>query len=144
MLFFKLLLTLFPVNCWPNAVDNGQFDVNVEYELLQEDAVLSNVVISIPINGQPTVHSVDGEYVVQRSKSCIEWQLHTIDASNRTGVLEMTVAGASSDAFFPVTVEYASEKTYVGLELEGAAMPDGTQVPFSVNVVSGPEDYRIV
>lgn len=37
-----------PVNCWPSEND-GQCDVNIEYELLQENLELNDVVISIPV-----------------------------------------------------------------------------------------------
>lgn len=37
-----------PVNCWPSEND-GQCDVNIEYELLQESLELNDVVISIPV-----------------------------------------------------------------------------------------------
>ena len=36
------------VNCWPSEND-GQCDVNIEYELLQENLELNDVVISIPV-----------------------------------------------------------------------------------------------
>ena len=37
-----------PVNCWPSEND-GQCDVNIEYELLQENLELNDIVISIPV-----------------------------------------------------------------------------------------------
>lgn len=36
------------VNCWPSEND-GQCDVNIEYELLQENLELNDVIISIPV-----------------------------------------------------------------------------------------------
>lgn len=38
-----------PVNCWPSEVGGGQVEVNIEYELQQEDMPLNDVFITIPL-----------------------------------------------------------------------------------------------
>lgn len=40
--------TSLAVNCWPSENDE-QCDVNIEYELLQENLELNDIVISIPV-----------------------------------------------------------------------------------------------
>ena len=45
---FRVFIYFLLVNCWPSEND-GQCDVNIEYELLQENLQLNDVVISIPV-----------------------------------------------------------------------------------------------
>lgn len=42
------LLCAYLVNCWPSEND-GQCDVNIEYELQQEEMELKDVTITIPV-----------------------------------------------------------------------------------------------
>ena len=43
------LLPIFLVNCWPSDNGQGGCDVNIEYELEQDQLELQDVVITIPI-----------------------------------------------------------------------------------------------
>ena len=45
---FIVCFTSLAVNCWPSENDE-QCDVNIEYELLQENLELNDIVISIPV-----------------------------------------------------------------------------------------------
>ena len=44
-----MCLALFSVNCWPSDNGQGGCDVNIEYELEQDQLELQDVVITIPI-----------------------------------------------------------------------------------------------
>lgn len=43
-----IFLCVYIVNCWPSEND-GQCDVNIEYELQQEELELKDVTITIPV-----------------------------------------------------------------------------------------------
>ena len=43
------LIPIFLVNCWPSDNGQGGCDVNIEYELEQDQLELQDVVITIPI-----------------------------------------------------------------------------------------------
>jgi hypothetical protein len=43
-----IFFCVYLVNCWPSEND-GQCDVNIEYELQQEEMELKDVVITIPV-----------------------------------------------------------------------------------------------
>jgi hypothetical protein len=111
------LLPLF-VNCWPS--ENGdRCDVNVEYELLQEYLVLNEVMIAIPIPsgvGAPSVGDVDGEYHYDARKHVLEWCIPVIDASNKTGSLELSVPGHPND-FFPIKITFGSTGLYCHVQV---------------------------
>ena len=47
--FHNALFSLYSVNCWPSENGTGGCDVNIEYELQNEDLELLDVIISIPI-----------------------------------------------------------------------------------------------
>jgi hypothetical protein len=110
------------VNCWPS--DNGQngCDVNIEYELEQDQLELNDVVITIPIPhgvNPPVVAECDGEYTYEKARSSLLWQLPVIDASNKSGAMEFS-CGGNPDDFFPVRVAFYSKKTYSEIRVRNA------------------------
>lgn len=66
--------------------------------------------------GGPVVGEIDGEYHYDHKRSLLEWQLPVIDSSNKSGVLEFSIAGHPGD-FFPVTVTFISSKSYCDLKV---------------------------
>lgn len=59
------MLSPFLVNCWPNPNPDGSCDVNIDYELLADDLVLQDVVITVPLpprSAPPVVARSDGTY----------------------------------------------------------------------------------
>lgn len=134
------------INCWPSEND-GQCDVNIEYELLQENLELNDVVISIPVPhgvGGPVVGEVDGEYHYDHKHSVLEWQLPVIDTSNKSGSMEFSIAGHPGD-FFPVSVTFSSRKSYCDLKItEVTSVDDEKPVKFSQEVGFFVEKYEIV
>jgi hypothetical protein len=43
------LTSIWKVNCWPTPSNDGTCDVNIEYELENENVSLYDLVISIPL-----------------------------------------------------------------------------------------------
>lgn len=104
------------INCWPSPSADGGCEVNIEYELEAEHLELRNVVISIPLpdGAYPSVELAEGSWAVNPSTNTLEWTLDNINLDNRSGSLEFSVASGADDtsAFFPVSVDFVSEKTY--------------------------------
>lgn len=134
------------INCWPSEND-GQCDVNIEYELLQDNLELNDVVISIPVPhgvGGPVVGEVDGEYHYDHKHSVLEWQLPVVDSSNKSGSMEFSIAGHPGD-FFPVSVSFSSTKSYCNLKItEITSAEDRKPVKFSQEVSFSVDKYEIV
>ena len=66
--------------------------------------------------GGPVVGEVDGEYHYDHKHSILEWQLPVIDSSNKSGSMEFSISGHPGD-FFPVSVSFASTKSYCDLKV---------------------------
>ncbi|KAK2191611.1 hypothetical protein NP493_50g04000 [Ridgeia piscesae] len=134
------------INCWPNETNSG-CDVNIEYELEQENMELNDVSICIPLPsgaGAPLVNECDGEYHHDSRKNVLEWTLPVIDASNKSGAMEFSIAGHPDD-FFPVTVSFISKKPYCDIQINDVQMIDGdTPVKFSSEIVFYVDKYEIV
>lgn len=58
----------------------------------------------------------DGDYRHDSRKNVLEWRLPVIDASNKSGSMEFTVAGHTND-FFPVSVNFVSKKSFCDIEV---------------------------
>ncbi|EDV19588.1 uncharacterized protein TRIADDRAFT_61957 [Trichoplax adhaerens] len=134
------------INLWP-SYNNGMTEVNVEYELEQEDLTLNDVNIVIPIphgSGSPVVKEVDGDYDYDNGKSCLIWSLPVMDASNKDGSLEFTVAGDQSD-FFPISLSFYSPNLYCRLSIAGVkAAESGKDITdFSSEMFCKPDRYLI-
>jgi len=139
------------INCWPSESEGGGVDVNIEYELEKEDMELNQVLIQIPLppgTGPPVVHEFEGDYSHDR-KGFLEWRLPLIDANNKSGSLEFSVAQGTPDDIFPVMVSFTSPKTYCDIAVSEvvAAEEDGGSggpIKFSKEVSIFAEKYEIV
>ncbi|KAJ2611298.1 coatomer subunit delta [Coemansia sp. RSA 1365] len=134
------------INCWPSPTGNGNVDVNIEYELNSTRLELEGVVVSIPVppGTQPTVSDVDGDYKLNRSRSTLDWQIPSIDASNKNGSLDFSVPGDDSSAFFPVVVSFVCKQPYFDIKVASVTTPDNEKVDFSHTVSLIPEQYVVV
>jgi len=131
------------INCWPN--DNGE--VNIEYELEQEQMQLEDVVINIPCPsgvGAPVINECDGEHHFDSHKKVLQWRLPFIDASNKSGSMEFQINGHPDD-FFPVNVSFLSKSSYCDISPNAVQMA-GTDdaVKYSSEVVFVVDRYEIV
>lgn len=131
------------INCWPN--DNGE--VNIEYELEQENMELEDVVINIPCPsgvGAPVISEGDGEQHFDSHKKVLQWRLPFIDATNKSGSLEFSINGHPDD-FFPVNVSFVSKNSYCDISACGVRMHESEEpVKFSSEVVFVVDKYEIV
>ncbi|KAG0294462.1 Coatomer subunit delta [Linnemannia gamsii] len=135
------------INCWPSPAGDGSSDVNIEYQLENEEMEFKNVNIIIPLphGANPTVGEVDGEYVVDRQQSVLIWQLPSIDSSNASGSLEFNCEGEDTENFFPVSVQFESERLICDVDvIDVTQVADGSSVPFSKQSVLTPAEYSVV
>ncbi|KAL0972894.1 hypothetical protein UPYG_G00196150 [Umbra pygmaea] len=134
------------INCWPSESATG-CDVNIEYELQEESLELNDVVITIPTPsgvGPPTVGDVDGEYKHDSRRNILEWCLPVIDASNKSGSLEFSIAGQPND-FFPIHVSFVSKRSYCDIQVAKVAHVEGlAPVKFSEETSFLVDKYEIL
>lgn len=133
------------INCWPSETGSG-CDVNIEYELEQQNLELNDVVISIPLPpgaGSPIVGDCDGNYTYERSNNQLLWNLPLIDAANKSGSMEFSIAGHPED-FFPVKVSFVSTKSYCDIQVSEVITTEDEPVKYSSEVVFYVDKYEIV
>ncbi|KAJ8397183.1 hypothetical protein AAFF_G00440170 [Aldrovandia affinis] len=134
------------INCWPSEGATG-CDVNIEYELQEEGLELNDVIITIPIPsgvGAPVIGDLDGEYRHDGRRNILEWCLPVIDAKNKTGSLEFSMAGQPND-FFPVLVSFVSKHNYCDIQVAKVTQVDGdSPVRFSSETSFMVDKYEIL
>ncbi|KAI8644358.1 hypothetical protein BD408DRAFT_413304 [Parasitella parasitica] len=134
------------ITCWPSPAGDGTCDVNVEYELENDELELHDVVISIPLPAEPTadVSQADGSYFVDRARRVLEWQLPVISSSNKSGLLECNIPGDDANSFFPVAVSFTSGKLICGVDvLSVSDAENNTDTVYSKNIIMTAEDYIV-
>lgn len=135
------------INCWPSENGSGGCDVNIEFELENTDLELQDVVISIPIPhgvGAPNVSECEGDYTHDTRRGALLWQHPVIDAQNKSGSMEFSVAG-NPDDFFPVTMSFTSSKPFSGIKiLECLDTDSDAPVKYSSEISFIAEKYEIV
>ncbi|KAK4053585.1 coatomer subunit delta [Microbotryomycetes sp. JL221] len=138
------------INCWPSS-DNGVCTVNLEYELENTDLALQNVLISLglPAGAQPTISEApsNGSYSLSPDGQRLEWVLDEVsdNAGTTSGSLEFEVEGDDVDAFFPVVVDFVSQKGVCGVEVLSVSNPaDNSPFEFSVDSLLDVEKYQVV
>ncbi|KAG0248093.1 Coatomer subunit delta [Mortierella polycephala] len=135
------------INCWPSPAGDGSSDVNIEYQLENEEMAFKNVNIIIPLpqGATPTVGEVDGEYSVDRQQGALIWQLASIDSSNASGSLEFNCQGEDTESFFPVSVQFESERLVCDVDVVSVTqVADGSSAPFSKQSILTPTEYSVV
>lgn len=89
--------------------------------------------------------NLDGLYEVDRQRRTLDWQLPTIDTSNKSGSIEFNVTGNDASAFFPISASFESDKTFCDVEvLDVQNVESGASVVFSKEVILATEEYNIV
>lgn len=66
------------------------------------------------------VVNINGEFTVDRRNEVVKWNLDLIDASNPNGQFEFTVPAMDPDSFFPVSVDFSSNKTFIDMSVLGS------------------------
>ncbi|GMH62894.1 hypothetical protein TrRE_jg2009 [Triparma retinervis] len=106
------------INCWPEP-DGAAMNLNLEYEA-QPGCVLKNVNVVIPgVHNDPKVISVDGLYKHDPAAGSLIWHNAVVDSSNAGGSLEFNVVGGTAEDFFPIQVQFASDRLYGQVEVKG-------------------------
>ncbi|CDU25583.1 related to coatomer delta subunit (delta-coat protein) [Sporisorium scitamineum] len=137
------------INCWPSPNGQGGCDVSIEYELENEDlGELRSVIIAIPLpeGAVPSVECPDGSWAVNDETNNLEWSLESISTANKSGSLEFSVTeGAENvDVFFPVVVDFVSEKTLCNVSVADVVLTDtGAAATFSQQSVLSADNYVI-
>ncbi|SCZ94410.1 BZ3500_MvSof-1268-A1-R1_Chr12-2g03881 [Microbotryum saponariae] len=138
------------INCWPSS-DNGICTVNLEYELENTSIALHNVLISIalPPGSQPALSEApaNGSYSLNPETSRLDWVIDEVSvaAGTTSGSLEFEVDGDDVDAFFPVVVDFVSQKGLSGVEILSVTSPaDQSQVDFSIDSLLAVDKYEVV
>ncbi|CAL8068031.1 unnamed protein product [Calicophoron daubneyi] len=141
--------THIPVNCWPNEIRGG-YEVNVEYELQNTDLELHDVTITIPIpagSKPPSIGNCDGEYELNPRKTHLDWRLPLIDSGNPSGSIEFTISterDTKSDQFFPLVLNFSSDKSFCGIRVVEATDSHNKSIPFSTETDFFADKYEIV
>lgn len=134
------------VNCWPED-EGGSINVNMEFELQRNDAVITDVNILFPLGSTdaPAIESIDGQYKHDRNTGMMCWHHDVIDAKNSTGSLEFSIAGSNVDAFFPVQIAFTSQSLMCPIEIVSLTnATSGSPIPNNMTVRVVPESYQCV
>ncbi|KAG8794266.1 hypothetical protein FRC12_025179 [Ceratobasidium sp. 428] len=136
------------INCWPSPAGDGTCEVNIEWELENKELDLQDVTISIPLpsGAYPTVTSHTGSWTINPSTHSLDWTTPQVSADTETtGSLEFSVGGDDAEAFFPVKVDFMSEKSLIGVGVESVErVNEAGSVDFSKEMRVGVEQYLIV
>ncbi|KAF7394051.1 hypothetical protein HZH68_010870 [Vespula germanica] len=135
------------LNCWPSENGEGGWDVNIEYELEQDDLELNDVNINIPlpIGCTPIVSSCDGQYTHETRKNILVWSLPLVDASTKSGSMEFSAPSSTSADFFPLHVSFASKTSYAKIKItEVILVEDESPVKHSIETVFFTDNYEVV
>ncbi|TFK56783.1 hypothetical protein OE88DRAFT_1650241 [Heliocybe sulcata] len=135
------------INCWPTPNNDGTCDVNIEYELENENITLYDVVVSIPLpaGSYPTVSSHSGDWALNPSSHSLDWTIQKISSDERSGSLEFSVGGDDAGAFFPVKASFIGQGSMAGVHVSSVTSLDGEEeVVFSEDATITAEDYLIV
>lgn len=90
------------------------------------------------------IGEIDGEYRHDSRRNTLEWCLPVIDAKNKSGSLEFSIAGQPND-FFPVQVSFISKKNYGNVQITKVTQVDGNNpVRFSTKTVFLVGKYEIL
>ncbi|KAH9567505.1 hypothetical protein CY35_03G030500 [Sphagnum magellanicum] len=134
------------INCWP-SVSGGESYVNIEYEASRAFE-LQNIIIQIPLpalRDPPTVNQVDGEWRYDSRRSIMEWSIVLIDNTNRNGSMEFVVPAADPSAFFPININFSSNKTFCDLKVGTVLqVQGGNPVRFAKRTQLVVDSYQVV
>jgi len=135
------------INCWPTPTNDGTCDVNIEYELENENVSLYDLVISIPLpaGSYPTVAPHSGEWQLNPSSHRLDWTIPLVNAEDRSGSLEFSINGNDVNAFFPVQVSFVGLGNTVGLRVASVSRVDNDEdVVYSEDASFNIDSYLVV
>lgn len=88
---------------------------------------LHDVRISIPLGSSavPEIAAVDGSHRHNAQEGTLLWTMDLLDQSNKTGSLEFNIASRDPEAFFPITVTFASTQLFCEVQVSVVFLPGG-------------------
>lgn len=133
------------INCWPEEEGRGVMNVNIEYAMDLANMELHDVKIHIPLgtSASPNIASIDGSYRHSSSTGELIWELDMIDKSNSSGSLEFTIQQKDADAFFPITVHFASKQLYCAVDVTEVLSINGAAIMYGISKGMSTEEYTI-
>ena len=137
----------FTVNCWPEDMGDGAINVNMEFELQRQDAVITDVNILFPLGSTdpPAIEAIDGQYKHDANTGMMCWHHDVIDANNSSGSLEFSIAGGDVDVFFPVQIAFTSQSLMCPMEITSLVnSTSGAAIPNNMTLRVVPESYQCV
>lgn len=107
------------INCWPEEESRNQMNVSIEYSMDVPNMELHDVRITIPLgtSAVPSILNIDGNYKHNSSAGELLWEIDLIDKTNASGSMEFTLQQRNSNAFFPISVQFSSQKLYCSLDV---------------------------
>lgn len=134
------------INCWPDDDGSGTINVNVEFELLRPDMVLTDVNILIPLGtaSAPSIESIDGQFKYDATNCLLCWHHDVVNSGNTTGSIEFSIDGDDVNSFFPVQVMFKSQSFMCPIVITGVTSSEtGAPIPNSMTKSVIPESYTI-
>lgn len=136
------------INCWPEEESRGRMNVSIEYSAEGNRGLeLHDVRIRIPLgtSESPTIVSVDGSHRHNAASNELVWEIDLIDGSNASGSLEFHIQQRSTDAFFPIAVQFSSQQLYCDVDVASVRSMGGSAGPIQFGLTRGmsSEDYFI-
>jgi hypothetical protein len=133
------------INCWPEEEARGQMNVSIEYSMDVAGMELHDVRITIPLgtNAAPSIINVDGSHKHNASTGELVWRIDLIDKSNSSGSLEFNVQQRDAEAFFPISVQFASQKLYSSVEVLSVLGANGAPIVYGLSKSMSSEEYEI-
>lgn len=134
------------INCWPEEESRGVMLVVIDYAMDIPHLTLHDVRIVIPLGTSEhiNVQSVDGSYKQNAAAGEVCWELPMIDNSNSSGTFEFTVSQKSTDAFFPIAVNFTSSSLCCNVSVATVTTADGSApVQYGLSQVMSTEEYTI-
>ena len=133
------------INCWPDEVSRGMMNVSIEYTL-EKALELHDVRIKIPLGTteSPGIVSVDGAYRVNSQTNELLWEMQLIDQSNSTGSLEFNIPQKNADAFFPIVVQFSSQKLFCDVNVLNVFNIEGVgPIQYALSKTMSTDEYII-
>ncbi|CAN0418688.1 unnamed protein product [Laminaria digitata] len=133
------------INCWPEAEGGGQMNVSMEYELVRP-MELHDVRICIPLGSSaaPAIAAIDGSHRHNAQEGTLLWTMDLLDQSNRTGSLEFNILSRDPEAFFPITVTFASTQLFCDVQVSGVVNTEtGSPIQYGYTASLTADSYTV-
>jgi len=73
----------------------------------------------------------------------LDWSIPLINADDKSGSLEFSVAGDDTGSFFPVKVSFVAQGSLAGVSVTSVDLVDGGPATFSQEAVMSIENYIV-